>query len=288
VLYQAERLLCGRKGDVLLFHAWNPDAPDFESPTAAEDYLRQIQARLASEGARGVRIVLRRGPLGPTLAATVEAENVSLVAMSTHGRETSPHLPIAGAVGELLRDVRVPLYVARAFRPGSGAEPLPAECEAPSIRRVLVPLDGSTICEAVMPYAKELGQLLGARIIILHVSPDEGDQEGSFVGNRVVGGPHGPAPGASATEADRIEYAAHTFSAAGLETLTLTMGGDPTTTILDFARPSAVDLIAMTTHGRNGLSKLILGSVADKVLKEGVLPTLLVRSDAPAAPCLPP
>jgi len=287
VLYQAERLLCGRKGDVLLFHAWNPDAPDFQSPTAAEDYLRSVQARLASEGAPAVRTVLRTGRLAEVLSATVESEKVSLVAMSSHGRETSPRTPVAGTIQEVLQSIRVPIYVARAFRPGGLNEPLPAECEAPSIRRILVPLDGSTTCEAIMPYARELGQLLGARIIILHVSADEGDQAGSFVGNRVVGAPEGPAPGASAPEGDRIEYAAHTFSASGLETMTLTMGGDPAATILDFARPSAVDLIAMTTHGRSGLSKLLLGSVADKVLKEGVLPTLLVRSDA-AASCLPP
>lgn len=287
VLYQAERLLCGRKGDVILFHAWDPDAPDFESPTAAEDYLRSIQARLASEGAPAVRTILRTGLLAATLSATVESEGVSLVAMSSHGRETSPQAPVADTIQELLQNIRVPIYVARAFRPGGVHEPLPAECEAPSIRRILVPLDGSTTCEAIMPYARELAKLLEARIVILHVSPDASGKEGGFVGNRVLGAPAGPAPGAEATEAERVDYAARTFSAVGLDTMTMTMGGDPVTTILDFARPSAVDLIAMTTHGRSGLSKLILGSVAEKILKEGVLPTLLVRSDA-AVSCLPP
>ena len=72
-------------------------------------------------------------------------------------------------------------------------------------------------------------------------------------------------------------------TAAGLETMTFNLGGEPISTILGFARPSAVDLIAMTTHGRTGLAKLLVGSVAQQVLEEAVLPTLLVRADAVGA-----
>ena len=96
-------------------------------------------------------------------------------------------------------------------------------------------------------------------------------------------------PGTDATPDQRIEFAARTFSSAGLDTLAMNVGGEPITSILEFARPSAVDLIAMTTHGRTGLSKLLMGSVAQKVLREAVLPTLVVRSDAlGAAGCATP
>jgi len=190
-------------------------------------------------------------------------------------------------VEPLLRVIRTPIFLAQAFQPGGSGDPAPAECAAPRIRRILVPLDGSSACESVMPYARELGQLLGAMIVVLHVSPQGSEAPEDFLGSRVSGRPEGPAPGDDATPEQRIDYAARTFSAAGLETITLHLGGDPLTTILDFARPSAVDLIAMTTHGRSGLSKLLMGSVAGKVLREAILPTLVVRSDArgPAA-CL--
>jgi nucleotide-binding universal stress UspA family protein len=278
VLYQAERLLCGKKGEVILFHAWSPGSSDFNSEEEAGAYLNSVEKRLSTGGCVFRRLV-GHGPLKDALPTAIETERASLVALSSHGRETSAHEPAADVIERVLEKSHVPVFVARAYRPGGLDEVQPAECEAPSIRRILVPLDGSSACEAVMPYVRELGQLLGALIVILHVDPEESEDSGSFLGNRVSGRPSGPVPGESASIEDRIEYAAKTFSAAGLETMTLTLGGDPVPTILNFARPSAVDLIAMTTHGKSGLSKLLLGSVAGKVLKEAILPTLVVTSD---------
>lgn len=280
VLYQAERLLCGRKGEVLLFSSWDPGASGFDTPEAADRYLKRVQERLVSAGAKAVRRIIRSGPIARTLPETVDSEKASLVALSSHGRETSADAPVAGVVEAVLKGSPVPLFVARAYRPGPSGEPIPAECEAPSISRILVPLDGSSACEAVMPYARELGRLLGARIVILHVTDELKAEPGNFWGRNLSGEPAGPMPGENATPDQRIEFAARTFSSAGLETLALNVGGEPITSILEFARPSAVDLIAMTTHGRTGLAKLLMGSVAQKVLREAVLPTLVVRSDA--------
>jgi nucleotide-binding universal stress UspA family protein len=216
----------------------------------------------------------------------VESEKVSLIGLSSHGHETSPGEWGAAMVEGLLKASRAPIFMARAFRPVEFGVPIPAECEAPSIRRILVPLDGSSACEAVMPYARELGGLLGALIVILHVNAEQDEGPGNFMGSRVSGRPSGPVPGSDASPGERIEYAAKTFSAAGLETMTINLGGEPIRTILDFARPSAVDLIAMTTHGRTGLSKLLMGSVAERVMREALLPTLLVRFDAASGSCL--
>lgn len=280
VLYQAERLLCGRKSEVILFHGWDPASSAFATREAADTYLRGIQARLQSSGASLVRRVVRSGPIDRTLVEAVGSEKPSLVAMSSHGRETSPDEPVAGTVEDVLKSNRVPVIVARAYRPDGAEGPIPAECEVPTIRRILVPLDGSSACEAVMPYARELAQLLGARVILLHVSGVGEAEPGSFWGRNLSGEVLGPAPGPDAAPDQRIEYAARTFSSAGLEALALHLGGDPITTILDFARPSAVDLIAMTTHGRTGLSKLMIGSVAAMVLRQALLPTLLVPAQA--------
>lgn len=283
VLYQAERLLCGRKGEVLLFRSWDPEGAATESLESAEDYLHQIQERLHSGGAQVVRRILGRGPIGHSLPEALTAENVSLVAMSSHGRETSPFEPVAATVEEVLSRSRVPILVARSFRPSASGEFIPSECEAPTIQRILVPLDGGSACESVLPYARELGQMFGARIIILHVAQDGSEEPGRSWGALPPGESLGPPPGEGATPAQRIAYAARTFSFAGLETMTLAAGGDPIRSILEFARPSAADLIAVTTHGQSGLAQLLTGSVALQLLREAVLPTLLVRSDARGA-----
>jgi len=289
VIYQAERLLCGRKGEVLLFHPWDPESPAFDNPEAADRYLKGVQERLTSAGAQAIRRIIRSGPVARTLPETVESEKASLVALASHGRDTSPHQSVGDVVEEVLKASPVPLFVARSYRPGAAGDPVPSECEVPSFGRILVPLDGSSACEAVMPYARELGRLLQARIIVLHVSGEMSPEPDNFWGRNLSGEPLGPTPGEDATAEQRVEFAARTFSEAGLETLAMNVGGEPITAILEFARPSAVDLIAMTTHGRTGLAKLLMGSVAQKVLREALLPTLVVRSDAlGAAGCAAP
>ena len=281
VLYQAERLLCGRKSEIVLFHAWGSDSLTFPAQGAAENYLRAIQNRLTAQGARVVRCLIHQGSATESILNAIETERVTLVAMSSHGRGTTPWTGVAGTVEGVLRGSRSPLFLARAFMPSSSGEPIPAQCVPSNIRRILVPLDGSSACEAVMPYAREMGLLLGALMVILHVSSD-GDPAApsDFSGQKIVGRPASPPPGDKATVADRIRYAVSVFSAAGLETMTLNLGGDPVSTILGFARPSAVDLVAMTTHGQTGLSKLLTGPVAETVVREAVLPTLLVSSEA--------
>src|SRR5882672_6887092 len=286
VLYQAHRLLCGRKGEVVLFHAKDESDASL-NPGAVDKYLKGVESRLSPFGAR-VRRILGTGPFESALAETIRSEKISMVALSSHGRLTASATPVAGAVEKIVRGCEVPVLVTRAFQHDAEGGLVPSKCEPSTIRRILVPMDGSSACVAVMPAARDLALLLNAMVVLLHVSPDY--REGSdFVGSRVSGRPTGPMPGKEASSADRLQFAAKTVStpaaekvfAAGVETMTLVLGGDPVKTILEFARPSAVDLIAMTTRGRTGLAQRLIGSVAQKVLKETLLPTLLVRaSDA--------
>jgi nucleotide-binding universal stress UspA family protein/rhodanese-related sulfurtransferase len=272
VLYQAEHLLCGRKSEIILFHAWGEGRDPFPTRDAADRYLLEIGSRLRLLGARSIRPVIDQGPVADSILEASERERVSLVALSSHGSGTSPEVAVAGTVEGVLERSRAPLFLARSFLPSTLGAPEAAACTPSTISRILVPLDGSSASEAVMPYARDMAILLGALIVILYVSPDApGMAEGS--------GPGG-APGAERTAVDRIREASRTFSAAGLDTLTLEVGGDPISTLLGFARPSAVDLLALTTHGRTGLPNLLRGPVAEKVFREAVLPTLLIRADA--------
>jgi len=291
ILYQAQKLLCGRKSRVILFHSRTSDPPATGGVAAANDpaaYLKSVADRLTYQGARDVRTIVHAGPVRDALREAIQVERASLVAISSHGARTAPEVPVAGTIDEILRDTTVPLFVSRAFEAVSEDEVRPARCEPSNIRRILVPLDGSSVCEAILPFARELGQMLGALIVVLHVDPDLADDPGGFLATRVTGKPEGPIPDGTASADDRLTYAARFFSAAGLETMVLKLGGSPAGTILAFARPSAVDLIAMTSHGRTGISNLLIGSVAQRVLKEAILPTLVVRGPRVAADqCVP-
>lgn len=141
-------------------------------------------------------------------------------------------------------------------------------------KRMLVPLDGSETAEIVFVYAKELAGRLNLDVVFLHVcSPDERElvpmhqayvervaekvrQESEEVKEKA-----GAQPGATAIEA-RGELAV----------------GYPAEEIIRFADDKGVDLILMATHGRSGLGRWTMGSVADKVLRASKVPIWLVRA----------
>jgi len=266
ILYQAQKLLCGKKGEVLLFHVLDA-ASEVANPGRAEKYLERVEKRLTPYGAR-VRRILRSGPVDSAVLDTIRSERISLVAISSHGGQTSANTPLSCTVETIVQSTDVPVFLSRAFEVGPDGTLVPSKCEPSNIRRILVPLDGSSVGEAVLPYVRELALMLDARVVILHVDPERRAGEGEWEENRGTGVPD-----------ERIAVAAGTLSAAGLETMSLSLGGDPATTILEFGRPSAVDLIALATRGRGGPQ---LGPVAERVLQEALLPTLLVRANGPS------
>jgi len=144
-------------------------------------------------------------------------------------------------------------------------------------KRMLVPLDGSELAEVVFAYAKELAGRLDLDIILLHVSrPEEGEllpmhrayieraaeivrRQSEEVQQRT-----GIKPGGKAVEA-RGELAV----------------GHPAEEILRYADVNNIDLILMATHGRSGVRRWALGSVADKVLRASNIPVWLARTRIP-------
>src|SRR5438876_917126 len=116
ILYQAQKLLCGKKGEVILFHVLD-DASRPAKPEAAEKYLEGVEKRLTANGAR-VRRVLRSGPVESALLETIRSERISLVALSSHGRQTSVNTPVASTLDTVVRATAVPVFISRAFEIG--------------------------------------------------------------------------------------------------------------------------------------------------------------------------
>jgi len=141
-------------------------------------------------------------------------------------------------------------------------------------RKLLVPLDGSPLAEKAMPAAAALARRAGA---VLHLAS---------VQLPAPGYPHTTAEIAHTLEREakeRVEgyLAAQAESLAtchGLEATCTVLGGSPAEALADYARTNVIDLIVMTTHGRSGLGRFWLGSVADRLLRCAATPTLLLRS----------
>ncbi len=136
--------------------------------------------------------------------------------------------------------------------------------------RILVPLDGSEVAEVALPYAEQLAGRLGSEIILMSVShsTDEQDQQvlRSYLQKTVA--------------ATREKVARYLGKPAG-EAITIepmVLVGDPAESIVDYADRSDVGLIVMATHGRSGIRRWALGSIADKVLRATKQPVVLIRA----------
>ncbi|SRR5581483_3871813 len=149
---------------------------------------------------------------------------------------------------------------------------------------ILVPLDGSEMSEAALPHAEGLALKLGSRVLLLRVA----NLPATLIGEVApMGGPMPPeliedAIQAETDEArDYLTKVAQRFKDAGLQAEWEVVEGDPGRAIIDTAHQREADLIVMATHGRSGIQRLVLGSVADRVLRESHLPLLLVRPPVP-------
>jgi nucleotide-binding universal stress UspA family protein len=151
----------------------------------------------------------------------------------------------------------------------------------PSYRRVLVALDGSTACEAVLHFLVDIAGPLDMTVMLLHVlepiTPQVSD--GTVVIEDVEVRRH---------EAE--EYLAPISAALrsqGVNTSWAIRRGRPADEILAAAQEGGADLIAMATHGRTGIGRLLFGSVAEAVLRRAPVPVFMIREphtvDAAAA-----
>ena len=158
--------------------------------------------------------------------------------------------------------------------------------------KVLVPLDGSELAEAVLPYVEDLGKRCAAELVLLRVVAMPPDKTTAAVYQPAVALP-GSAEDLDVDqhpiyreqemeslrgEAERsMAGAKNRLNEAGLEVRVEVLFGRTAERIAEYATKEEVDLIAMSTHGRSGFSRWVFGSVAQKVLRAVTVPILLIR-----------
>jgi nucleotide-binding universal stress UspA family protein len=150
----------------------------------------------------------------------------------------------------------------------------------PAVTRVLVPIDFSPSARAALEYATFLAGKFGAELDVLHVSEPPG-----YVGPDtlallpIVAGQPGRDQARTDVTREVEQFLART--AARPRQLSVRVeAGEPSDTILQIAKDGGADLIVMGTHGRTGLSRLLIGSVAEAVLRRSTCPVLTIRVPA--------
>jgi nucleotide-binding universal stress UspA family protein len=133
------------------------------------------------------------------------------------------------------------------------------------IRTIVVPLDGSPLAEAALPHAYLLAAEAGSTVLLLRVVHGRATLNGTD---------------AALAEAETyLEHVQRHISAGGVSVRTHVATGTPAEAIASVAAQQDADMIAMGTHGRSGLRRMLLGSVTNAVLLATPLPVLLVRAE---------
>jgi len=198
--------------------------------------------------------------------------------MTTHARGPMGRFWLGSVADELLRDAPCPIFL---IHPHDKALNVKQET---AIKNILVPLDGSAFAEQVLESAVSLGKLNDAGYTLLRViQPIQAMTlpagTGSFgeMAHRMIERVDVLQEQLRKEAQEYLERTAARFRTQGLTVTTqVAIAEQPGVAILESARPP-VDLIALESHGRRGLSRLFLGSVADKVVRGAGVPVLVAR-----------
>ncbi|HEX6617040.1 MAG TPA: universal stress protein [Gemmatimonadales bacterium] len=256
----------------------NPDAPIppdmLEEERARLDiYLQGTARELSARCASPVRHALLFGPPAPAIGAYARANAIDLIVTTTHGRSGLKRLALGSVAEEILRSVAVPVLL---FPPETAVVNRPA-----SFGTVLVALDGTAGAGVVLEAAAALGSLAhSTAYTLVHVI-----EQPAAVLARIVLFPEQVAPDwreqrvAGAHTA--LQAMAGPLRAAGGTAFTRVLAGRPVSQqILASARACQSDLVVMGTHAPTGAERLLLGSVADDVIRHTDRPVLVVPTRA--------
>jgi nucleotide-binding universal stress UspA family protein len=243
--------------------------------TSIEDkVLRELAQEDAGQGPKVTGEILLGDPSAEILRYADE-KDVSLIVMAGRGRSGSGPWLLGNIATKVLRAAAKPVLLVKV------AADSKAILQKDLLRKVLLPLDGSETGEQAIAHAEALIQAFGAQTVLMQALQPLGDISGE--GYRGY-----PVPsqeelrrlnerGKQFAE-DYLDGVAKTLKEKGLETSSVVLQGAPADEILKYAEAKAIDLIAMSTHGRSGIGRWLLGSVTEKVLHAGDTAVLVVRA----------
>lgn len=257
------RMLAGSLGlPVHLFRAFGPISDELADPlhgryvdavatsyrVEATDYLATIKKTLAGIGTP-VTCTAREGRPAHLIVEEAEEDPGTLIAMSTHGRSGVSRWLMGSITNKVLHATKAPLLVVRASE-GEDAVP-PSE-----LTSIIVPLDGSPLAEESLSHATDLAKAMKLNVILVRVESDGEEVSDNYLHE----------------VRDRLSQDGVTSVEKRV------LHGHAAVNIVDLAHDTAQSLVAMTTHGRSGIGRWVLGSVTDRVVRYSGDPVLVIRS----------
>ena len=276
----------GERAAVRLVHVHVPPAPMMVEGVVVADptldqSLRAQEASYLEELCRRVQTAApglevdawnldTDDPVADTLASAVRDTGADLVVMTTHGRGPFARFWLGSTSDDFARVSPVPVLF---HHPPDGPADLSAR---PALRRVIVPLDGSDLAETIIDPAVRLGRPFGAEVLLLLVLDriEDADAAARIQADEV------PDPANPLTPEQRAEHyldrvARRVAELGGTARTRVVRVGSPADVVLDVAGGDRGTAVAMATHGRSGLTRLLMGSAADAVIRGAAGPVLV-------------
>ncbi len=144
-------------------------------------------------------------------------------------------------------------------------------------KKILVPLDGSELAEKVLPHATALAKGAGAEVTLATVV----QLTLGAVGAKLEAIPEAAAERRAALKAEAMIYlekVQRDLKGQGVQARSVALEGDVAHEIITYAEREGFDLVAMATHGRSGIDRFVMGSIAEKVTRSTLKPVLLIRA----------
>lgn len=239
-------------------------------------YLDRVVSRLTLPAER-VELAVPYGKSAEAILLEIQLHHADLVVMSTHGRGGLSRLVLGSVAAAVLESSPVPLLLLK----GEGAEPS-------SMGHAVIGLDGSPLAQAILPAARALMDPGRAGVTLVRVlEPAPARISGSGEGGAK------PSDAEIVGAMDELAASRAELEQAGIKVQTQVSRGRPAPVLLEVARDRHADFIAIATHGTSGLGRLLMGSVAEEVIRTANVPVLVHRPGAagiqvsPKVPKLP-
>jgi nucleotide-binding universal stress UspA family protein len=230
-------------------------------------YLGTISANIRSDlqihGKKDpvVRFKIVTGNPASEIMWNVDNDNIDLIVMASRGSSVESAWALGNIAAKIVRIAAKPVILIRQQVKDGELHP------ERLVRKILVPLDGSRVGEAALPHAEALARKLGAELVLFHAAEPAPwpmikarDENGVKI--------------ASAYLDDIVEK----IQKQGLLVTSHLVTGYPAEEIINYVETNAIDLIAISTHGRSGVGRWAIGSVTDKLLYAGNTPILVEHS----------
>ena len=226
------------------------------------------------DGSLDVEVAVERGEgIGESILGYASEHDVDLIALGTHGRRGVRRFFIGSEAEEVIRGSECPVLAVRKRDDAPPALPQKARVD-----RIVAPVDLSTHSRTALAHAAALARKYDADLTLLHVVEPMPDYN--------LSGTLQAADPPSVPSADRVEDDVRDAIDALLDEVDLDAGrvqvaiehGRPAPSIVDYAAAEDADLLVLASHGRTGLQRFLMGSVAEKVMRSAPCPLFVVKA----------